>query len=180
MLKQQRILVSIFTACLVLVQFVKAEEVSKTQRQEKIRAVSQAGDLAAGLILGSPTGLSVKYWTGRTNALDAVLGFPFDSDVKLNFHMNYLWQFPISANVPGELPFYIGLGARLRSIDKPNQTQKVDFGVRIPIGLEFSPQNVPLNFFAELAPVIVFTPSGAVNVDAGIGIRYRFGNTIKK
>lgn len=132
------------------------------------------GDLALGLILGAPTGASVKYWTNRRGAVDGALGFPFDSDVKLDLHSDYLWHFPLQANVPGQLPVYVGVGGRLRSIDKPQYSQKVDFGVRLPVGIEFSPNKLPLDFFAELAPVIVFTPEGRLDLDGGVGVRYRF------
>lgn len=150
-------------------------QLAHAQTEKTSASVSKPGDLALGLILGSPTGVSLKYWTSRRGAVDAALGFPFDSDIRFNVHSDYLWQFPINANVPGELPFYVGVGGRLRAIDRRKHSQKIDFGIRIPVGLEFSPRNVPLNFFAELAPVIVFTPSGELNLDGGIGIRYRFG-----
>ena len=147
---------------------------------EGAKAAAQNPELGAGLILGAPTGLSVKYWMPKNQALDAGLGFPFDSDVQFSFHTDYLWQIPTGANVPGELPFYMGLGLRLRAVDRPDETQKIDFGFRIPVGLEFSPRNVPLNFFAELAPVVVFIPKGKLDLDGGVGVRYRFGASESK
>lgn len=149
--------------------------VSAAEKGTQAVQVSKSGDLAIGLVLGSPTGISLKYWTASKSAFDAALGLPFDSDVKFHFHADYLWHAPTNANVPGEMPFYIGLGGRLRAIDKSDETSKIDFGLRIPVGLEFIAKNVPLDVFAEIAPVVVFIPKGTLNLDGGIGIRYRFG-----
>lgn len=147
----------------------------KTEPSETASIASpKSGDLMLGLIVGSPTGVSGKYWTSKRGAVDAALGFPFDSDVRFNFHTDYLYHFPISANVPGTLPFYVGAGARLRALDKENSNDNADFGIRVPLGLEFIPSSVPLEFFAEIAPVIVIAPRGDVNLDGGAGIRYKF------
>ncbi len=163
--------------CLLLILFflaplIEAQE-SKTYKNDL--SVPKEKDFSLGLIIGSPTGATAKYWTSRRNAIDFALGTPFDSDVNFHFSGDYLWHFPILANLPGDLPFYTGFGARLRSINKPKESTKIDFGPRLPIGIAFLPTHVPLEFFAEIGLVVVFIPKGELNIDGGVGLRYRFG-----
>src|SRR3989344_530623 len=101
----------------------------KMEGAEKTVTSPKKGDMEFGLLVGSPTGLSFKYRSAPNQAIKAGLGFPFDSDVKFDFHTDYTFQFPIRNNLKGELPFYMGLGGRLRSINKSRESQKVDFGL---------------------------------------------------
>lgn len=154
-----------FGAC-ILFLFLSAQPASPKSK-------AAPGGLALGLILGSPTGISAKYWVRRARAADAALGFPFADDGKFSFHTDYLFLFPIEAQTPGKLSFYAGAGARLRSIDRPRESAKVDFGLRIPMGAAYEPKSIPFEFFAEVVPVIVFVPKGAFHFDGGIGARYK-------
>jgi hypothetical protein len=160
----------IFTLCVILFGL----QWGWTQTASVSNTTPKSGDLGLGIMLGSPTGVTGKYWLSTITALDGGLGFPFDSDVRLNFNADYLYHFPIHGNIPGFLPFYIGAGARLRALDKERSNDKADFGIRIPLGLEFIPSGVPLDFFAEIAPAIVVAPRGDVGLDGVVGIRYKF------
>lgn len=129
--------------------------------------------VSVGMILGSPTGLSVGYQLNRMSAIHAALGVPFDSDVHFQIHGDYVWEIPTHAKVPGQLSFYIGLGSRIRVVDDKH-TDKAEFGIRIPMGVEFLPNKLPITLFAEIAPVTVLTVDRRVTMDGGVGVRYRF------
>lgn len=138
---------------------------------------SAAGeDVGVGLMVGSPTGLSAKYWMNRKMAFDTGIGASLEGDVNFHIHGDFLMQVPLPVKeAPGQVPLYMGIGPRIRIIDKKQHSSKVEFGIRLPIGVEFNPNSLPLNFFVELAPVLVATPEGGVSLDGAVGVRYRFG-----
>lgn len=134
---------------------------------------ANSGPLGLGLMVGSPTGLTGKYWLNSAKALALGAGFPFSNEVKFNFHVDYLWHFPLNVQVPGKLPFYLGIGGRIRAVEKPKEST-TDFGIRLPLGFEFIAKRMPFDFFVELTPVIVLAPQGEFSVEGGIGGRFRF------
>jgi len=142
------------------------------------------GTFGAGLELGSPFGLNGKYFISDDNALNFGLGA--DGYYRgyrdgLNLYFDYLWH-PVSLANPDEfqLPFYIGLGARLWSFDddRNRYNDVFTFGLRIPIGIAFDFNNVPLDIFAQLTPTIDFytdyADSAGFLLDFSIGIRFWF------
>lgn len=140
----------------------------------KIAPVSpKSGDLSLGVILGSPSGLSIKYWFNMSNAFDIGLGVPFYSDVKFSIHGDFHWFFP-AANFPiGSMGFYLGMGGRVRAL-RYKSGSSADFGIRIPLGFDFFARSNSLNAFAEVVPVAVLAPKTELGLDGVIGIRYRF------
>lgn len=133
--------------------------------------VSRRHRLGAGVILGEPTGATLKYWLNDNLALDTAIGASFDEDTDLNWHADALWHvfnlFPVSK---GSLPLYFGAGVRAKFRD--NQDDR--WGVRIPVGIAYLFEDAPVDVFLEAAPVIDFTPEtrGSFNVSAGV--RYWF------
>jgi hypothetical protein len=81
------------------------------------------------------------------------------------------------------MPFYIGVGGRLWFFDYgpnngPNNTVDA-FGVRVPIGLDFDLNNVPLDFFVQFVPTLDFfnhnyPHSVYLDIDFSVGIRFWF------
>ncbi|MCK5034353.1 MAG: hypothetical protein KAS73_00545, partial [Candidatus Sabulitectum sp.] len=68
------------------------------------------GDTGLGLIVGNPTGISFKYFTSTTTAIDAAAAWSFDNEWML-IHGNYLWHKFGDINVSkGQLPWFYGLG----------------------------------------------------------------------
>ena len=141
----------------------------------KTSAASKDSHLSLGFIAGSPTGLSLKYRTSQSHAFGMGLGLPVDSDVRFHVHADSLWHVTLNENPKGELPFYMGIGARLQVIDRgARKDDGVDLGLRIPLGMEFLPNAVPLAVFAEVVPVIILTSGSRLGLDGGVGIRYHF------
>lgn len=48
--------------------------------------------LGIGLMVGEPTGFSLKYWTSESNALDGGLAWSLGPNDGLYVHGDYLWH----------------------------------------------------------------------------------------
>ena len=131
---------------------------------------AQSNGLGLGLILGEPTGLSMKYWTGRTNAIDGAIAWSVGKYNGMHLHGDYLWHDYGLINVKkGRLPVYYGFGARLGF--RSNDTA---LGIRGVAGLNYHFSGIPLDLFLELVPIFDLTPVTEFNFNAAIGVRYFF------
>ena len=100
-------------------------------------------------------------------ALDTALGTEggdFHAHLDIITHLRDLLRKPKK----GELPVYLGLGAKIR--DDKNTV----FGIRFLGGLSYLFERHPLEAFAEIAPVLRCAPSFQTDLDFGIGLRYYF------
>jgi hypothetical protein len=70
----------------------------------------------------------------------------------------------------GKAPVYIGVGPSIEFRD--NQDNR--FGVRAPVGVSYMFENQPLDVFAEVAPILDFSPELRGDFNVGIGVRYWF------
>jgi hypothetical protein len=153
---------------------------------------AETGKLGLGVMVGQPTGVNVKYWLTDKTAIDGGLGLRYgyhdrhfcdddyyrrhgyypndcsDRESRLQIHADYLWHFDLPANLPGRLPFNVGVGARI-------VTPYTEFGMRIPLGVSYLFDNIPLDVFCELAPVIQLAPFSGLDLDGGVGARFYFG-----
>ena len=122
-----------------------------------------------GLILGEPTGLSLKSWMGETTALDAAAAWSFGREDSLHFHVDYLvHDFNLLKTSKGRLPIYYGIGGRIKLEDKTR------IGVRFPVGVSYIFDDAPLDLFAELGPILDLAPRTEFTLSASIGLRYYF------
>jgi hypothetical protein len=132
-------------------------------------AAAQDRGLGLGLILGEPTGVSLKSWTGRRTAIDAAAAWSFDRDGSVHLHMDYLiHDFNLIKTRTGRLPVYYGIGGRIRLEDKTR------VGVRIPVGMCYIFDDAPIDIFVELGPVFDVVPRTELTVAGFIGFRYYF------
>ncbi len=134
-----------------------------------------AGRLGLGVIIGSPTGFSLKFWQGRRNALDLALAWNFSNDY-FHIHGDYLYHFPIhleGASV-STLLWYLGVGGMLKFKSNARDDNKTAFGFRGVAGIEFIPPQIPLDIFAEIAPVMNIIENTDLELEGGVGIRYTF------
>lgn len=134
-----------------------------------------------GLELGNVEGLTGKLWLGDTNALDFGLGYIYEwGPSGLNLYMDYLWHpFSLTSQPAFELPFYVGIGGRFWSWDRYNNNNGVNaFGIRVPIGISFDLNNVPLDIFVEVTPTLDFYQNyirrAYIDIDASFGVRFYF------
>jgi hypothetical protein len=150
-------------------------------------ARAEGGNFGLGLIIGSPTGLSLKYYLSKGHAFDAAVGLTTIGADGLHVHADYLWHpFILASEGSFDLAFYVGIGGRLLDHDR-GRGHEDDFhlGARGPVGLvfDFLKSGVPLDVFVEVALIVDFIfdndkgdDHDGVDLDlnAGIGARYYF------
>ena len=144
-----------------------------------------------GLELGEPTGLNGKLFLSDSGALDFGVGWIYRHYYYgdgLHIYADYLWH-PVSlvSSAALELPLYLGAGLRFWEFHYCFQGL-CDYGgsaigIRVPIGIAFEFNNVPLDIFLQLVPVLDFLEGdyydryrdrAHVGVDVSAGIRYWF------
>jgi len=124
-----------------------------------------------GVIVGEPTGITIKYMLDDKSAIDAGIGWETSGDNEFHIYGDYLYHMNDLIKVPqGKLPLYFGGGVRFINREKKDNK----FGIRIPVGLEYLFGNVPLAAFFELVPILNLTPDTDFDFEAGIGIRFFF------
>ncbi len=124
------------------------------------------GPLGVGLILGAPTGVSLKYWTGRDTAVDAAVAVR-SSDLQI--HGDYLWHPEWIRVERGRMPVYMGLGGRLHLKDEDSVV-----GLRLVGGAAYHFPDHPFDVFAEVVPSVRVAPSFGGDMDVAVGVRYYF------
>ncbi len=143
------------------------------------------GVFGLGLELGAPTGLNGKLFLTPNTALDFGIGEIYHSYYAgdgLHVYVDYLWHPKELVRTPAfKLPLYIGVGGRIWFFDydnKGNQNGSA-FGVRVPIGITFDMNNIPLDFFGQFVPTLDFFHNYYrhdlyIDVDFSVGARYWF------
>jgi hypothetical protein len=122
-----------------------------------------------GLILGEPTGITLKYWFDNTSAVDMAFAWSFEGKTSFRIHGDYLYHFKGVFNVPGgDLFPYLGAGLCVNISENPV------IGIRVPLGLEYFLGAIPLEIFLELVPVVNIYPATRLGGNAGLGLRYYF------
>jgi hypothetical protein len=121
-----------------------------------------------GVILGEPTRVSLKNWISSANAVDAGVAWSFKGSGYLHIHADYLWHFPDAIQSTERFVPYAGIGGRL------GLSSSVVIGVRGAGGLAWWPSGVPLDVFAEIAPVFDLAPATSFSLMGGVGVRYFF------
>lgn len=146
------------------------------------QAQPKIGSLGFGLILGEPSGLTLKGSLGGGNAWDAALGASWFG--RLRIHGDYLWSANVFNSskagmyfgVGGAIGFGRGGGVLYRGRGGEwyyrNDDEGVALGARGVVGLNFMPFNAPVEFFMELAPIIGLIPTTGLGWDGAAGVRY--------
>ena len=136
-----------------------------------VSTASLAADrtVGVGIILGEPTGISIKKWTGSTTAFDLGLAWSLGGNNEFHIHGDYLWHnYSVFKVDSGKLPLYYGIGLRARLA---TDTQ---VGVRGVIGLAYIFAEAPIDIFLEIAPVMDLIPGTAFGFNGAIGARFFF------
>ena len=122
-----------------------------------------------GIILGQPTGLSIKSWTGNITAIDAAAAWSFRGEGALHLHADILaHNFKLFSARKGQIPVYIGLGAKVVL------ESDLLLGARVPIGLDYLFPNAPFDLFAEIVPTMNLIPATEFDIGGGVGLRVWF------
>ena len=140
---------------------------------------AEKGIFGAGLIVGEPTGVSVKYYLGNDTAIDGAIGAAFLGG-GIQVHGDFLWHPFILERADGfVLPFYFGVGLRVLNHDGDGaDDDHVRIGARVPVGILFDFTEIPLDVFAEIAGVADYRSRGdstfGLDINGGAGVRYYF------
>lgn len=127
------------------------------------------GNVGIGLQLGEPTGLSAKFWTGGSNAVDALIGWNLVAN-KFTVQAGYLWHFPQPVR-SGSFNLYVGVGGILGGGSNRNTGEgEALLGVRVPLGLEYIYRS--FGFYAQLDPRVNLLPGIGLGLGGGIGVRF--------
>lgn len=134
-------------------------------------AFARDRDLGMGIVLGDPTGLSVKKWLGGTYALDGAAAWAFGTKDSLHLHVDLLYHSLEFFKVKkGKIHFYYGIGGRFK-IGYEDR-----FGLRLPAGISYVFKKDPLDVFFEIVPVLDLAPDTNIDFNAGVGVRYYPGH----
>ena len=130
----------------------------------------QNGDIGLGIILGEPTGLSAKWWTGKTMAFDAGAAWSFvNGGTFMQIHGDLLFHnFDLFQVDSGKMALYYGFGGRVKFADK------AIVSVRVPIGISYQFEKTAIELFLEVVPMLDLIPATEVGVSGGAGFRYYF------
>ncbi|KPJ53681.1 hypothetical protein AMJ39_04060 [candidate division TA06 bacterium DG_24] len=132
-------------------------------------ASAQQRPLGLGVIVGEPTGVTGKWWTGGRTAIDAALAWSFADENAMHLHADYLvHNFDMFELGDAVMPFYFGVGGRLKLEDDSR------FGMRIPVGIAYVIAGTPLDLFLELVPVLDLAPETELRLNGAFGMRYFF------
>lgn len=145
--------------------------------------IAEAKDygLGIGVIVGEPTGLSLKKWVSDKNAVDAAIAWSFAENPSFQFHMDYLvhtFFLTGQSESKGAIPVDFGLGFRVKLRDGDNSgrlnADKTMVGVRIPFGISYLFASAPFDIFAEVVPVLDLVPETHFNINGAVGLRFYF------
>ncbi len=135
----------------------------------RIREVLNERSMEIGLMFGEPTGVSYKYYITDVNAIDAGAAVSFIPNAVFQLSADFLRHYYHFANVgEGRLPLVYGAGLAVQF------RENTRFGIRIPVGLTYIMQNLPLALFIDLSPRFDIVPDTEVSINAAVGVRYRF------
>lgn len=129
-----------------------------------------------GLILGTPdTGISIKFMNSGYRHFNGAVAWSSGNDNKneagyLHLHADYIFKkWRIFERQATNFNTFLGAGLQLRT-GPGDET----FGVRIPLGLSYTFDEVPIDTFIELVPLIGLIPDTDFDVDAAFAIRFLF------
>lgn len=125
------------------------------------------GKTGVGIMLGEPTGISLKVWNNQRSAIDAGLAWSFSGKDAIHFHADYLLHKWLDVE-KGDLAFYYGLGGRVVFSDDPF------VGARIPLGLNYLVPDSQLGLFFEIVPILDVLPDTDFDANGAIGLRFYF------
>ncbi len=124
--------------------------------------------LGVGVVLGVPFGVTAKYWLDSQYAVQSHLGV---SEGNLTLNADVLKNFDqiLPRKRPGtRLPLYAGLGLKFK-------TETETFvGIRFVGGVSMFHSKKPIEFFAEVAPVLRLAPNEGGAFDGAVGVRRYF------
>lgn len=133
-------------------------------------APAQKQGLGVGVIVGEPTGISLKHWLTAKTAVDVAVAWSFARESSLHLHADYFVHAFDEFDTKESVPLYYGIGGRLKTSDGGDAR----LGVRGVIGIGYLFREAPIDLFFELAPILDVAPRTELSINGGFGARYFF------
>jgi hypothetical protein len=130
-----------------------------------------------GLILGEPTGVSLKSWLSGNSALTVGAAWSFQHEGNLFLWADYtLHSFNITNDEDfRSLAFYYGIGGKLSFVEKRElDGDEAVIGARVPLGLTMPIGDAPVDLFVEAVPTMDLIPETEFGFNGGIGAHLFF------
>lgn len=140
--------------------------------------IAFAGNLGLGVVLGSPTGLSLKYMLSRQSAFSAHAGWTFIGGAGVHLTGDYQHLFPMvietaEGTTISDFTPYVAVGGRFRfKEEEDTDDNEFHLGVRIGGGVEYNVSQ--FGIFLELVPVVDLIPETSFDVEGGLGFLFYF------
>ena len=176
-------------AITVVLALVSTADAQRRRAFSSSKRYQSNGKFGLGLELGEPTGINGKLFVAPDQALNFGIGDIYHNYYVggdgLHLYLDYLWHpIELASTDDFKLPFYVGVGGRVWFFDYncpgagPCDGASI-FGVRIPVGVAFDFNNVPLDVFVQFVPTLDFyrdyaNRDFALDIDFSLGIRYWF------
>lgn len=149
-----------FFLCLIFVIGIYSQDSSLSAQQK-------GENFGIGIMIGEPTGLTIKKWMSDNTAFDIGAAWSLsNTDEALHLHSDFLLHNWFNDNP--NLAFYFGIGAR--TILDSN----AKLGLRIPFGLNYVFENGPFDVFVEAVPIIDIAPDAEFAGNGAVGLRFYF------
>lgn len=129
-----------------------------------------------GLRAGLPTGLTIKHFLNKSNALEGIMALSYGG-----FMVTGLYEFERWTGIYPGLNWYLGAGAYAGFWDAGNNPNLPDtftgsvIGLGFAGGLEYTFDEIPLNLAIDVLPTFNLAgTSGWGGMNGGLSIRYVF------
>jgi hypothetical protein len=172
-----------FLSLSIFVTFVTIVLLSSCESHAAGASLHSKNHFAAGIVLGEPSGLTGKYMVESAQAIDGGIAFSFQNFFL--FWADYVWEFPAlfgqSSDFVRRLTPYVGVGGIMLISTRAGNTlfgatagSSLGLGLRVPFGVEYIFNKVPIGIYAEIAPGVGIIPGTFGFLFGGIGARYYF------
>ncbi len=146
---------------------------------------AQSSGFGAGIILGEPTGISLKGWISSDRAIDGAIAWSLHENSNFSIHADYLFHnMDLIKPGKGQMALYYGPGLRLRTWSGHRYWRhghwydddggRAGLGIRFPVGLAYLPAKGPVDIFLEIVPGLDLVPSTEFDINGALGARYWF------
>jgi hypothetical protein len=159
--------------------FVAIVAVGLLTSSGRSQAQSDGRGFGLGLIIGDPTGVTMKGFLTQDTAIDGAVGFGLLGGEDLHVHADFLWHFEVQRWDSAALALYLGVGPELglhfHDDHGPDDHghDHVHIGARGPFGLAVM-FDAPFDVFLEVAAGLWLVDKVGFHLDAAIGGRYWF------
>lgn len=137
---------------------------------------ASAQGVGLGLIVGDPTGLTLKFPLSSNTAIDLAIGADTtdfgDNDDDGQLHVDWLYSPLLLGRGNGvAIPLYFGIGGVIE-FDDQGANDDLDLGIRTPLGIAFEFTRSPIELFLEFGIEFMFIDANELEVTGALGIRF--------